>query len=172
MNHGNIIMKPIYLRRILWFLGIIMVINIAGIALLGVMVGGAKDTPVMMTRMDDGMAKMVGDMGEGKQALINVVNHLKTKFPPNQLEQTTRQVLGIIKNVYKVSENAVSPREVENAKLHIMSIIERVDTIVSSIPADNIARLMTTISNVNTSKINELIDSIIKIHEIGIKIKI
>jgi hypothetical protein len=170
MGHGDLIIKTNYLRRLLWFVGFILGLNIAGIVLLAIMMGGASDTPVMMTRMDSGMAKMVGSMDDGKQAVEIVVKYIKDKFPPDQLEVTTRQILGIIENVYKVSSTAVSPQEVENVKLHVMSIIERADTIVSSIPSDKITDLITTISRIDTVKINELLAKFNDLREIKIGI--
>jgi len=42
MKHNSVVMTPNYLRRLLWFIGIIMALNIATVTLMGVLLGGGK----------------------------------------------------------------------------------------------------------------------------------
>jgi len=195
MGHGDTLIKPSFFRWALRF-GCLNTTMVTGMFVMFIiLLTGGLQTTTVMKRMDIGMISMNAKMDKGEKAITKVVTHLKKKFPSNQPEVTTRQILGIIENVHKISARAefllnsvkpgsiggiadrlqvmmgaISPQEIENIKLHLMSIIARADTIVSSIPSDKITNLITTISNLDTNKINKLIDTFSRLHEIKIKI--
>jgi len=137
-----------------------------------------------MKTMNRDMTKMVNKMDLGEEAINNIVGQLQSKFPANQPEISARQILGIIENVHNIVKSvkpgsirnivdlagSVSPQEIENTKHHVMNIIARVDMIVSSIPVDNIDKIVAALSLIDTTKINSLMETISKLHEIKIQI--
>lgn len=175
------------------YVGLAFVAAIMGmfIALLA----GGLQTTVVMDHMKRGMDDMNSQMKMGADAAAKFVTSLKGKFPVNQPEVTTRQMLGIVENAHKISarvqyllENvqpaaigltvqninkilgALTPDDVETIKQKILSITAHIDADIASIPADKVAALITTISKLDSEKINILIDNISKLHEIKIQI--
>jgi len=193
MNNGGLNLKyvtPRYLNRLLWYVGISMFMTIGMLIMFIVLLAGGINTTTVM----NGMEKKMNSMDSKIPDIDALTLQLKSQFPSDQAEVTVRQVLGIISNLKKISERtsfllgnvesesigkivnqvskvvgSVSQHEIKNIKLHLMSIVERVDTIVSSLPAETINELVSSLSKLDTNKINNLVGEVAKIHEIKVK---
>lgn len=187
MNRGGGLdlkyVTPRFLNRMLWFIGIIMVFNIGMFAMFIVLLAGGINTTSVMNGMTKTMYSMDGKIPD--------INEFLNKLPPKEKDLIKKQVMGILSDVKKISERtvfllnnvksesvgkivnqvgnvmeSVSAHEIKNVKLHLMSIVERIDTIVSSLPAETINEIATNLSKLDTGKINNLVGEVAKIHEI------
>ncbi|MDB9801281.1 hypothetical protein OAB94_02770 [Flavobacteriaceae bacterium] len=187
--------KVAYLRKLFWN-AIYSNIVVSGIlACFIVLLAGGIMTTTTMNSMKTGMDDMNGQMSLGSKAATKFITGLKGKFPINQPEVTTRQLLGTVDNIHKITARAqfllnhikpetiattvehinmlmgaVSAEEVQSIKGHIVNIIDKIDQIVTSIPPEKITDLLTTISSLDSVKINSLVDMIGKLHEIKIQL--
>lgn len=177
-------------------------IQMIGLAFVGAIMGmfiallaGGLQTTVVMNSMKKGMDDMNGQLTQSVQAGTALVNHLKTKFPANQPEVTTRQILGVVENVHKISARAqllvgsvepdafgqtvkninkfmgaVSPEEIDAVKGHALSIVARVDALVAQIDGAKIDKLLEVAGKLDAAQLNALVATIAKIHEIKIQL--
>jgi len=166
---------------------------ITNVVLMGLLLGGGYGQMNVMAKTTSNMDMR---MEKGEEAINTVARNVMSKFPNNQLEVTMRQVFGMIEDGKKIGgrtnyllENinpkgvadsitnvnkflgAVKPEEIQIIKRHAMSMIERLDSIVATIPPEKVASLLTTISALDTDKINQLIDTVGKLHELKIMLQ-
>ena len=188
MQSRNNFIKPSFFR---WGLRLGTCTTIMVAAILGLfiaMLAGGYTTVQTVNDMKSDMKEMKRGMQELSAGPKLIARKLEGKFSDDQIEITTKYVLGIVENVYNISNNldiesigkianqfdtfmnTFSLQEMENVKIHMTSIITGVDSIVSSIPADKIANFITTMGKIDMVKINNLVDSFSKLHEIKINI--
>jgi uncharacterized protein YoxC len=187
-NKGYLL-PPRAVNRLLWFTGIIMVASLTTMGITIALLAGGYGTVQTMNVMRDGMGDMNSKMSQGTDAVAGVVAQLKSKFPANQLEVSTRQVLGTLENGNKISarfnhllqhvdENAIrsingivasfTPQDVDALKTHALGTLAKINQIVADIDSAKVAALIETFGGLDAKQINALIGVIAKLHEIKI----
>jgi len=180
-----------YLRRIAWLTFGTLVVNLALMGMvIGIMAGGLR-TMGQMDNMEKGMVEMM----QGKEAATQALQGLQGKFPANQMEVTTRQVLKIIEDVRMLTARAqemtqhiepnvvsksvqnvnklmdsISPSEVDQFKAHLLAIGSQLQKITTEINPQNVKQIVTNVAKINIPQINSVIDHLAKLHQIEIKI--
>lgn len=189
MYEKSYALPPRAVNRLLWFTGIIMVASLTTMGICIALLAGGYGTVQTMNVMRDGMGDMNSKMSQGTDAVAGVVAQLKSKFPANQLEVSTRQVLGTLENGNKISarvnyllqnidENAVrslngivsslTAQDVDTLKAHALGTLAKVNQIVADIDATKVAGLIDTVAGLDSKQINALISVVAKLHEIKI----
>ena len=191
----SVIISPKYLRRLLWFCGIGLAAVLAIMGMLAGIMGGGVKTMSQMDSMKRGMDDMNGQMTKSSDAVSDFVIQLKGKFPSNQPEVTTRQILGIIENAHQIAARtqylmnhvepedigsllknvnkvlgAVSPQDLDTLKTQALQIIQHVDALVTQIDPTTISNALQMISSLDSTKINSLIGMVGALHEIKIQL--
>ena len=188
-SDGQVMTK--YLRSIRnadwWrvFLSLVIIGMIAGI------MGGGIPVYNNMNEMKQGLNYMKGVMEQATGYGTYAFSSLKDKFPTNQIEVSTRQLIGAIENGHKISARseyllshvhpesiskafdligAVTPEDVVEIKTRVKSILKHTDDMLAAVPADKLVSFITTIAGIDSVKLNTLIDNMSKLHEIKIQI--
>lgn len=140
--------------RMAWmnFVGLVAVITLLAV-ILGLGVGAYKSGD-MMSRMNESTSYMKDEMRDTKKSAATYLQRLKSLFPVNQDEVTTRQVLGIVENVHKITARAeqlltqVEPETITAMVAHLGTIAERVDAMSARVDDTQIQRVLATVAHV------------------------
>jgi len=167
-------------------------------AIVGLLIGllaGGYGTVQIMTRMDGGMSLMTKRVTDGGELVDNIVKGLSGKFPANQPEVTTRQVLAMIENANRIAARtqyllqhlepegigqtvhhfnkimgAMSGQEIQSFKTSVLNTAKNLEKITASINPADVARVVQKVGQLDTVQFNLLAKTVAKIHEIKIQL--
>lgn len=184
------------IKWIKYFIAFVFGGMIAGLIMLGmILVGGAGPMNAIDT-MKKGLVNMNGKMDIASDYTVFLYKMLKDKFPANQVEVTSRQVLGSIENVNKITArsnfllNSVNPENVGKTidnvnrvidsitqdditliKTKVHNILDTADNLLKSISPETITGVLNTVSQIDTAKLNGAIETLANLHQIVLNLK-
>lgn len=157
-----------------------------------VLVAGGYGSMQTVNVMRDGLGDMNSKMTKMTQpadAMTDFVNRLTSKFPANQAEVSTRQILGALENGNKITARinyllqnidetsirslngimaSLSADDVNTIKANALNIITRVEQIVSNIEPAKISTVLQTIGQLDSQQFNALLKNLAGVHELKI----
>lgn len=126
------------MRRLLWFVGIIMVfligLSIAQVALLA----NLHSSGTMMARTTESTVGMRSDFQDIKTKTERYLQYLVGDLPEDQLKLSARKIVGIVDNVHRLSGKLaeVTPERIEAILRHTNEITQRVSETLSQVNID------------------------------------
>lgn len=184
-SHGD----ALWMRRIQNILLVIMSMTIASTVILIVFAAGGYGAQKNVVEMKSMMGTMTKSTGALDQ-LNETVSNLSTKFPKNQMEVTTKQILGMIQNAYLLTSRGkfltddvkpsdigtilnkaaefvsnISPTEIST---NVDKIIKRVNAVITHVDPVAIDKILTAASKIDMTQLNKFVDRVNKLHQIKI----
>lgn len=150
---------------------LILVIGIgAALIVAGFAVQASGD---MMTRTSEATVSMHDETIQTKQDVTKYIESLRSQFPIGQDVTTTRQVLGVVENVHKITSRAaallkhVEPQTVTDISNHLETITNKVDLLFRQVSEEEMTRakvlfdhMQELVAGVTPSHVTKLMDGV------------